>query len=198
MSPRKTEQWQALKKKKKEEICHAGLQLFARKGFHQTTIDEIAQQAGISKGLLYNYFASKDDLLDQIILKAIKEIENIFDPNHDGILTAEEFEYFINAYLKLLTEKPAYWRLIFYLMLQPDVQSTLKKIQAQVTAAKIFQMLEQYLERQGFPNAKQETQVIHYIFDGLTWNYIMNPDDTQIALVKDLILDRYVTPFKQG
>lgn len=198
MSPRKTELWQAMKEKKKEVIFNAGLQLFARKGFHLTTMDEIAQQVGISKGLLYNYFASKEDLLEQIILKALKEIEDIFDPNHDGIFTAEEFEYFIDSYLKLLTEKTDYWRLIFYLMLQPGVQSILKRIQAQDTATKIFQMLEQYLERQGFPSAKQETQILHYIFDGLTWNYIMNPDDTQIALVKEIILNRYVTPFKQS
>jgi len=197
MSPRKTEEWQALKEKRKEVICNAGLQLFARKGFHQTTMEEIAQQVGISKGLLYNYFASKDDLLEQIIRKAIKEIEDLFDYNHDGVLTVEEFEYFINAYLKMLTEKIDYWKLIFYLMLQPGIQSILNKIQAQENTASIFQMLTHYLDRHGFPNAQQETQILHYIFDGLTWNYIMNPNEVDIAMIKQIIMNRYVLPFKE-
>lgn len=197
MSPRKTEVWQALKEKRKEVICNAGLQLFARKGFHQTTMEEIAQQVGLSKGLLYNYFSSKDDLLEQIIRRAFKEIDDLFDPNHDGILTVDEFEYFIEAYLKLLTEKPDYWKLIFYLMLQPGIQSILKKIQADETTTAIFNILTQYLERHGFANARKETQLLHYIFDGLTWNYIMNPNDVDIDTIKQIILNRYVQPFKE-
>lgn len=197
MSPRKTEVWQALKEKKKEVIFNASLHLFARKGFHLTTMEEIAQQVGISKGLLYSYFAGKEDLLEQIILKAIREIEDLFDPNHDGIFTAEEFEYFINEYLRLLTEKTDYWRLIFYLVLQPGVQSVLKKIQAQETNRAIFRMLAEYLERQGFSNPQQETQILHYLFDGITWNYIMSPKDVDIEMIKQVILKRYVLPFKK-
>ncbi|MCX7986805.1 MAG: TetR/AcrR family transcriptional regulator [Bacteroidales bacterium] len=197
MSPRSTEKWQELKEKKKEVIFNASLQLFARKGFHLTTMDEIAQQVGISKGLLYNYFASKEELLEQLILRAFYEIEELFDVDRDGIFTAEEFEYFIHAYLKLLTEKIDFWKLIFYLMLQPGVQSILKKIQAKETTESIFRMLTQYLERNGFENAQQEVQILHYIFDGMTWNYIMNPNQVDLEMIKQIILKRYVQPFKK-
>jgi AcrR family transcriptional regulator len=51
-----------LPREKKERVLTAATDLFAERGFHQTEMDEIARRAGISKGSLYNYFKSKDEL----------------------------------------------------------------------------------------------------------------------------------------
>jgi len=51
-----------LPREKKERVLNAATDLFAERGFHRTEMDEIARQAGISKGSLYNYFKSKDEL----------------------------------------------------------------------------------------------------------------------------------------
>ena len=51
-----------LPQEKKERVLAAATDLFAERGFHRTEMDEIARRAGISKGSLYNYFKSKDDL----------------------------------------------------------------------------------------------------------------------------------------
>ncbi|MBA4699610.1 MAG: TetR/AcrR family transcriptional regulator [Ruminococcus sp.] len=48
---------------KHEMIQNAALQLFDRKGYKATTISDIAECAGISKGLVYKYFKSKKDIL---------------------------------------------------------------------------------------------------------------------------------------
>ena len=45
------------------KIYDASLELFAKQGFQSTSISQIAKKAGISKGLIYNYFDSKVDLL---------------------------------------------------------------------------------------------------------------------------------------
>jgi AcrR family transcriptional regulator len=45
----------------------AGLELFARKGYHGTTINEIALKVGLTKGALYGHFRQKEDLLFRII-----------------------------------------------------------------------------------------------------------------------------------
>jgi len=47
---------------KRERVLTAATDLFAERGFHRTEMDEIARRAGISKGSLYNYFKSKDEL----------------------------------------------------------------------------------------------------------------------------------------
>ncbi len=50
----------------KEQILEASLDLFASKGFHGTSMREIAQEVGIRKSSIYNHFSSKDDLLESL------------------------------------------------------------------------------------------------------------------------------------
>ena len=60
---------EALSRREREKLAHradimdAALRVFARKGFFQATLDEIAQEAEFSKGALYLYFSSKEDIL---------------------------------------------------------------------------------------------------------------------------------------
>ncbi|MGM7683105.1 TetR/AcrR family transcriptional regulator [Cytobacillus sp. Hm23] len=50
-------------KSRKQEIVNSAMKLFARKGYHATSMQEIAVQSGIAKSSLYNYFSSKEELL---------------------------------------------------------------------------------------------------------------------------------------
>lgn len=45
-----------------EEILDAAFRVFSIKGYHNATVDDIAQEAGISKGTCYQYFAGKEDI----------------------------------------------------------------------------------------------------------------------------------------
>jgi len=58
----------------RKKIMAAGLRLFARKGFAFTNIKDIAQEAGISTGLIYRHFASKEELLYKLIEDAVTEL----------------------------------------------------------------------------------------------------------------------------
>jgi AcrR family transcriptional regulator len=40
--------------------------VFAKKGYHDATMDDVAKEVGVSKGALYSYFKSKEDLLKEI------------------------------------------------------------------------------------------------------------------------------------
>lgn len=51
---------------KKKTITEEAMRLFATKGFHTTSIQEIATQSGVSKGGVYNYFSSKEELLLEV------------------------------------------------------------------------------------------------------------------------------------
>jgi TetR/AcrR family fatty acid metabolism transcriptional regulator len=55
-------------KDKRERIIDAAIKLFARLGYHQTKLDEVAKQAEIAKGTLYLYFKSKEDLFIKCLL----------------------------------------------------------------------------------------------------------------------------------
>ena len=60
----------------KEEIVKQSIKHFHRKGFSQTSIQDIVDSLGVTKGTFYYYFPSKEDLLMEINLRYIEDILN--------------------------------------------------------------------------------------------------------------------------
>ena len=50
----------------KNKIIQAAIKIFSKKGFHKSSMDEIAKEVGVSKGTLYTYFKSKEEILKEI------------------------------------------------------------------------------------------------------------------------------------
>lgn len=60
----------------REKILNAARQLFAEKGFGETSVDEIAEKAGVAKGTIYTHFASKDEILITILRIGTMDLTN--------------------------------------------------------------------------------------------------------------------------
>lgn len=75
---------------RKVQIINAAEDVFTKKGFDQARMDDIAEETGLSKGTLYLYFKSKDDLiiaiLDRMIQREFKQLENL---DQDGMSATE-------------------------------------------------------------------------------------------------------------
>jgi AcrR family transcriptional regulator len=77
----------------KNKIIEAARKVFAKKGYHDTTMDDIAKEIGVSKGALYSYFKSKEDLLQEISLQnhqTLRDIINMACKSHDLTEALEE------------------------------------------------------------------------------------------------------------
>jgi AcrR family transcriptional regulator len=122
MSPRTQKQFKVIREEKKTLIMDVALEHFAKEGYFNTSISHIAKHAGISKGLLYNYFVSKEELLSEIVKRSMEEISRSFNTDKNGILSGEEFEQFVRNYFRILRENLSFWRLFYQLMLQKDVR----------------------------------------------------------------------------
>jgi len=61
--------------RRRQAILEAALVVFDAKGYANATIEDIAERAGISKGSIYNYFSSKEDLFAKVFAEAL-------DPDH--------------------------------------------------------------------------------------------------------------------
>jgi TetR/AcrR family transcriptional regulator, fatty acid metabolism regulator protein len=51
---------------KRRQILDAAIRVFARQGFHSTRVSDIADEAGVAYGLVYHYFKSKDEVLNEV------------------------------------------------------------------------------------------------------------------------------------
>lgn len=68
------------KEKRRNEILNAGLDLFIRKGYSATKVSDIAEQVGMSVGLLFHYFASKEKLYEELISLGISGPMSVMAP----------------------------------------------------------------------------------------------------------------------
>lgn len=67
----KEPRWQRRAEDRPQEICAAALEVFAEKGFAAARLDEIARLAGVSKGTLYLYFKSKEELFRAVVRSTV-------------------------------------------------------------------------------------------------------------------------------
>ena len=65
------------KEEAKFKIINASRVVFAKKGYHDATMDDVAKELGVSKGALYSYFKSKEDLLKEISLQGHQTLRTI-------------------------------------------------------------------------------------------------------------------------
>ncbi|MCU0652878.1 MAG: TetR/AcrR family transcriptional regulator [Candidatus Pacebacteria bacterium] len=65
--------------KRKQEIIAAARELFAKKGYFPTSMDDIAKSVGINKASLYYFFEGKEQIFAAIVEEAILEAKDYFD-----------------------------------------------------------------------------------------------------------------------
>jgi AcrR family transcriptional regulator len=87
------------KEQKKQEILDSALKCFGRKGFETTTVDEICLESGVSKGAIYNYFKSKDEIYLELVSQ---KTEQMFDITRKALeqfhTTIEKMDYLFSIY----------------------------------------------------------------------------------------------------
>jgi TetR/AcrR family transcriptional regulator, fatty acid metabolism regulator protein len=83
---------------KRRLILDAAVRVFARQGFHQTRVSDIADEAGVAYGLVYHYFRSKDEVLDELfverwslLLAAIEEADRTSESQRDKLAAVAAF-----------------------------------------------------------------------------------------------------------
>lgn len=92
---------------RKDQIMNAAEDVFAQKGFSDARMDDIAEETGLSKGTLYLYYKSKDDLiiaiLDRIFQREFKAFENLDLPSMSATDAIWTFVETTTKDIKLMT-----------------------------------------------------------------------------------------------
>ena len=70
-SPSASPKWRRRADARPAEIVQAAYEVFAEKGFAAARLDEVAKRAGVSKGALYLYFETKQDIFEAVVKDAV-------------------------------------------------------------------------------------------------------------------------------
>lgn len=89
---------------RREQLLDLGLKLFASRSYEEVAIDDIAREAGVSKGLLYHYFGSKRLFYTEVVRKAANDLLLTLNPDPKSPAT-ENVKRGLHAYLNFVTER---------------------------------------------------------------------------------------------
>ncbi|NQV50837.1 MAG: TetR/AcrR family transcriptional regulator [Candidatus Marinimicrobia bacterium] len=108
-----TEKKEQRKEQYRLEILQSAAKVFARQGFHLTTMEAVAEECGWSKGTLYLYFKSKEDLFFSIL---IEKMDQYSASLHNDLKTSqgieEKISAFIEAQFRFFTENKHFFQLV--------------------------------------------------------------------------------------
>src|SRR5919201_5311174 len=83
---------------RRTQILEAALVCFAKRGFHQTSMHDISGEAGISVGLIYRYFASKEAVISAMADRHKKEIQQVLERARQAPTLLESLETLFTAH----------------------------------------------------------------------------------------------------
>jgi AcrR family transcriptional regulator len=174
---------------KKEVILAAALKLFALNGYSATPISLIAKEAGVSQGLMYNFFKSKKELLREMILEGSADIAESMKAYGQIKDPKEAIRIHVTETIKIIKKKKEFWRLLHATRLQSpvleDVSDLFEEILIRVT--KIF---EKVFKQLGFEHSKLEAQLFLTQIDGLVILYLQN-EKIPLQQLGEQIIKRY-------
>jgi AcrR family transcriptional regulator len=170
-------------------MVDTALTLFSEQGYDATSIRTIAQRAGISLGLMYNYFKSKEELLVEICRRGASDVRVSFEQVSPEWQKMSAIERHIRQTVKILKEKKDFWKLIHGIRMQSEVVQRLSTEMKEQTAYVETQIRQNLIEA-GIPFPDLEAKLYFASLDGLAQHYLLH-DNYPIDDVATLLIMKY-------
>jgi TetR/AcrR family fatty acid metabolism transcriptional regulator len=128
----------------KDRIRKAAVEIISQEGFFNTRMQDIADQAGLAVGTIYNYFSSKDKVLAYIFKAEMKRrMEIMSDLKEKDLSTKEFLKEFLNRHFSVLIENPHLGRV---LVREKDFSRGEKSGQIKEHMSSLIKMLEKLFQ----------------------------------------------------
>lgn len=184
------------------EITEAAIDVFLHKGYEGTTMESIAQKAGVSKGGLYHYFKSKDMILINANQKISTKVEELMETALESSSAREGILYYIENYIRYWLDNPRETAFLFLSMAKMLENPDLLKYYKQYTADYItffegaFNMGIQLGEFKPH-NAKASAVTLMAALDGVL-GYMLFDEDLLLDEVIQYFEEKFIKSIETG
>ncbi|MFA4132785.1 MULTISPECIES: TetR/AcrR family transcriptional regulator [unclassified Brevibacillus] len=137
--PRTPAENERIRQAAKDKIHAAAMTLFIKKGYHATSIDDVAKQAQISKGLLYNYYKGKEELLAAMVQVRIEEVKEVMEAATQLATPHKQLRHIIDGALDNVYQRPDVYRFYLNLQTQPEDDRVLASYREQLNEESLRQ-----------------------------------------------------------
>lgn len=144
---------------KQERILQEALRLFALNGFASTSTNKVAKAAGVSEGLIFRHFKSKEGLLDAVMDQGSELLKQLFA---NIVLTSDPKDVIRKTLALPYEVSPAdyeYWRLSYALKWQTDRYFDEAFVSLRLVLNNAFEQL-------GYKDPNAETELVLMLLDG--------------------------------
>ncbi len=194
MAPKTKEQFEEIRQQSMDVIMQSALELFGHNGYHSTSISKIAQEAGVSKGLIYNYFESKEDLLKRIILEAIETGEHIMEEamsqSDDPF---EQLKSLLEISVEMVRSNLHYWKLVTSLAFQGDVLTSIEDVLAEKNKI-VMELGIGLFTKIGAKEPLKEALLFGATVDGMMLHYMHVGEEYPLEEMKNYTIEKFCTP----
>jgi len=189
--PKNKEQYEEIRMKSKKVIIDTALHLFVTKGYHATSIQAIAKEAGIAIGLMYHYFNSKEDMLVYIMEDKMQEIRNSAMTELSKTTNANDIHNIVDALFATIIKKSDSWRLIITVSFQPDVA---KKAKEMIDALSLHQqdIYVAHFKRAGIENPEECARTLFILIHSALISYALTENSEELEIVRKNIIERLI------
>jgi AcrR family transcriptional regulator len=180
----------------RRRLIDAAEVVFARRGFHGASVEEIAREAGASTGALYSNFASKEDLFLALFEHtAASDVQHYSDVFAAGETPDERARGVADLWMQILRERPDYFPLIIefwaYAVRQPRLRSDLAARFASLRSASA-QMIVQGADERGIALSGEFADrlglLITSLGNGLALQKLIDPDGVPDELYGEMLV----------
>lgn len=193
MSPRTSEQFEEIREDRKKKLIDAAFHVFAEETYHTASVSKIAKEAGVSKGLLYNYFDTKEDLLRAIMSNLMEEILTYFDFSDETPLTDESVTDWIKKSLYIVKDDVKRWRFYTSLSMQPDVTPIFMEM-ATNEIQRFMERFVAYFSSKGVEDPVTYMRYCTAIVDGIQLHVMLDPENFPIEKVESILIKQITNP----
>ena len=196
MSPRSAQVNRELREQSQRRILEAALMSFAERGYEGTTIAQIAERAGVARGLVSYYFPAKEQLLQALLGDALDGILALTDPADGETTPDQRLAGIIDRTLAAASGTIGVQRLVLCLMLQPGTREIFVGVEtAKAEAVEKFEhRLQQIFAARGAENPALEEVMFRSVLEGVIFKMAVYPQTYPIAAVRHRLLVMYGLP----
>ena len=92
------------RRRRRQEILHAALRAFKERGYHSTTLDDIAERIGVRKTALYHYFPDKEAILYECHRESLTELDRLMKEARELDTASEQLAHVIREHVRVMTD----------------------------------------------------------------------------------------------
>ncbi|OXL83531.1 MULTISPECIES: TetR/AcrR family transcriptional regulator [Paenibacillus] len=191
--PRTQEENERIRQQAKAKIREAAIDLFMRKGYHATSIDDVSKHAGVSKGLLYNYYKGKEELLSAMVEARIGELIQVMEKAEALETPAEQLKHIVEGAVDNVRRSPEVFRFYLHLQTQPEADETVAKYGKLLIeeSARQFQIQCRMFEKLGASDPVARSLYFSSALQGIMLMISTYPEQFPVEAMKRQIIEDF-------